>query len=49
MVLNETQSAIRDAVCEEYDVTQEQCLSDVSALLDRLREEGLLEVVDAPT
>jgi hypothetical protein len=43
-----TVASIRDAVCEEYDVTREQCLSDVSALLDRLRDEGLLEVVDAP-
>jgi hypothetical protein len=42
-----TVASIRDAVCEEYDVTRERCLADVSSLLERMREEGLVEIVDA--
>jgi hypothetical protein len=41
-------ASIRDAVCEAYEVTPERCLADVSALLDRMRTEGLVEVVDEP-
>ena len=41
-------ASIRDAVCEEYDVTPERCLTDVSDLLERMRDEGLVEVVDGP-
>jgi hypothetical protein len=43
-----TVASIRDAVCEEYDVLPEECLSDVSGLLERMRDEGLVEVVDGP-
>jgi hypothetical protein len=43
-----TVASIRDAVCEEYDVSPDRCLTDVSSLLERMREEGLVEVVDEP-
>lgn len=38
--------AIRDAVCGEYEVTPDRCLADVIGLLVRMRDEGLVEVVD---
>jgi hypothetical protein len=43
-----TVASIRDAVCEEYGVSPDRCLSDVSGLLERMRDEGLVEVVDGP-
>jgi hypothetical protein len=35
---------IRDAVLQEYEVEPERCQSDLLALLERLRAEGLIEV-----
>lgn len=40
-------ASIRDAVCEEYEVAPDRCLIDVEGLLERMRGEGLVEVVDA--
>ena len=41
---------IRDILLEEYDVDPERCERDLLALLQRLAEEGLIEVKDeAPT
>ena len=39
---------IRDAVLREYQVEPERCQSDLLALLERLRAEGLIEVRDGP-
>lgn len=39
---------IRDAVLREYEVEPERCQSDLLALLERLRAEGLIEVRDGP-
>ncbi len=39
---------IRDAVMQEYEVEPERCQSDLLALLERLRTEGLIEVRDGP-
>ena len=39
---------IRDAVVKEYEVEPERCQSDLLALLERLRTEGLIEVRDGP-
>jgi hypothetical protein len=35
---------IRDALLREYEVEPERCQSDLLALLERLRAEGLIEV-----
>ena len=40
-------AALRDAICREYDVPPDRCLADVTSLLERMRDEGLVEVVDA--
>jgi len=39
---------IRDAVLQEYEVEPERWQSDLLALLERLRAEGLIEVRDGP-
>ncbi len=39
-------SEVRDALIEEYDVEPERCERDLLALLQRLAEERLVEVVD---
>ena len=39
-------SEVRDALIEEYDVESERCERDLLALLERLAEERLIEVVD---
>ncbi len=39
-------SEVRDALIEEYDVEPERCERDLLALLERLAEERLIEVVD---
>ena len=39
-------AAVRDAICREYDVPPDRCFEDVTSLLDRLQNEGLVEVVD---
>ena len=39
-------ASIRDAVCDEYDVTPGQCLVDMVDLLERMHREGLVEVID---
>ncbi len=41
-------SAIRDAIIAEYDVDRRQCEADVLRLLNRLHEEGLIEVRNGP-
>jgi Coenzyme PQQ synthesis protein D (PqqD) len=38
---------IRDRLLEEYDVGAEQCERDLLDLLDRMREQGLIEVRQA--
>ena len=40
--------AVRDAILEEYDVEPERCERDLLALLGELRDNGLIEVRDAP-
>jgi hypothetical protein len=35
---------VRDAIVEEYDVDAERCGTDVLALLEQMKEEGLIEV-----
>jgi hypothetical protein len=42
-------SAIRDAILAEYDVDRSQCESDVLRLLNRLHDEGLIEVRNGPS
>src|SRR5215210_651526 len=39
-------SDVRDVLIEEYDVAPERCERDLFALLERLAEEGLIEVRD---
>jgi len=39
---------IRDAVLRQYEVEPERWQSDLLALLERLRAEGLIEVRDGP-
>lgn len=39
-----TVAEIRDAIAEEYDVDRERCESDLIALLEHMRSEGLVEV-----
>ncbi len=41
-------SEIRDVLLEEYDVEADRCERDLLALLQRLADEGLVEVEDAP-
>ncbi len=35
---------IQDALVAEYEVTADQCLADLQALLTQMRQEGLLEI-----
>ena len=44
-----TVSEIRDVLLQEYDVEAERCKRDLLALLQRLVNEGLVEVEDAPS
>lgn len=37
---------LRDAIVDEYDVELERCEQDVLELLDKLRSEGLVQVID---
>ncbi len=39
---------IRDTLLQEYDVEPERCERDLLVLLQRLADEGLVEVEDAP-
>jgi hypothetical protein len=39
---------IREAVLRDYEVEPERCHTDLLALLERLRAEGLIEVRDGP-
>lgn len=41
-----TVNEIRDAILEEYDVDPDLCESDLFKLLQKLAEEGLIEVKD---
>ncbi|MDP9478748.1 MAG: PqqD family peptide modification chaperone [Actinomycetota bacterium] len=41
-------SEIRDTLLQEYDVEADRCERDLLALLQRLADEGLVEVEDAP-
>jgi len=43
-----TVSEIRDELLQEYDVEADRCERDLLALLQRLADEGLVEVEDAP-
>lgn len=43
-----TISALRDRLMEEYEVTPQQCEEDLFTLLERLADEGLVEITDAP-
>jgi len=38
---------IQTAITEEYDVEPERCARDLAGLLEKLLEEGLIEVKDA--
>jgi hypothetical protein len=38
---------IQTAIAEEYDVEPERCAQDLAGLLEKLLEEGLIEVRDA--
>ena len=40
-------SALRDALLDEYEVDQERCAQDLLALLQKMRDEGLIEVCAA--
>jgi hypothetical protein len=40
--------AIRDAIVAEFEVEQAQCESDVLSLLNKLHDEGLIEVRSGP-
>ena len=44
-----TVSEIRDAILDEYDVDQVRCEKDLFALLEEMRNEGLIEVRDRMT
>lgn len=39
-------SELRDVLLDEYEVDQERCSHDLLALLEKMREEGLIEVRD---
>jgi len=39
-------SEVREILLEEYDVVPERCERDLFALLERLAEEGLIEIKD---
>jgi hypothetical protein len=39
-------SEVRDAILEEYEVEPDRCERDVITLLQRLADEGLVEVLD---
>ena len=39
-------SALRDALLAQYEVDQQRCEDDLLALLDELREQGLIQVSD---
>ena len=41
-----TVGEIRDSLVEEYDVEPDRCEQDVLALLQRLVDQGLIEIVD---
>jgi len=41
-----TAADIRDARLEEYDVAPQRCVDDLSALLERMEMEGLIQVID---
>lgn len=41
-------SEIRDTLLQEYDIEADRCERDLLALLQRLADEGLVEVEDAP-
>ena len=43
-----TVSEIRDVLLQEYDVEANRCKRDLLALLQKLVNEGLVEVEDAP-
>jgi hypothetical protein len=43
-----TVQAVRDMLVSEYDLEQERCERDLTALLAELRSEGLLEVLPSP-
>ena len=41
-------SELRDLLLEEYDVDAGRCESDLLALLEKMRAEGLIQVTTAP-
>ncbi|MGH9574799.1 MAG: PqqD family peptide modification chaperone [Candidatus Acidiferrales bacterium] len=40
---------LRDALVDEYDVEPARCEQDLLQLLEHMRNEGLIEVMSAPT
>jgi hypothetical protein len=38
---------LRDALVEEYDVEPERCMQDLLTLLDKMKDEGLIDVRSA--
>ena len=38
---------LRDALVDEYDVEPERCQQDLMMLLDKMRDEGLIDVRDS--
>ena len=44
---NRNLGATADAVCDEFDVSREQLLSDLEELLTYLQSEGVIDTIDA--
>ncbi|HXA75639.1 MAG TPA: PqqD family protein [Candidatus Acidoferrales bacterium] len=44
-----TVGELRDAILDEYDVEAGRCESDLLALLEKMRSEGLIQVTSAAT
>ena len=42
-----TVASVRDAVLEKFEVDTEQCEKDLFALLEKLSQEGLIEISEA--
>lgn len=39
---------LRNRILDEYEVDQERCEKDLFALLEKMREEGLIQIATAP-
>lgn len=40
---------LRDAMIEEYDVASDRCEADLLVLLEKMRAEGLIKVIEVAT